>query len=386
MQMRMDTISEHKLSALGLGCMRLPSDKAKADAIVVEAVQMGINFFDTAHLYPGSEVTLGGILARHGLRDKVYISTKLPHFRCRSAADFDKYFSEQLTRLQTDYIDYYLIHNIGSVAAWRRLESLGIRDWISKQKRMGTLRRIGFSFHGKAGEFVPLLDSYNWEFAMIQLNYMNETYQAGLAGLMELAKRGMPAIIMEPLLGGKLAGNIAPAAREIFHAADPLRTPADWALRWLWDKAEVTVVLSGMSTPEQLHQNAAAIIEPSTLTENERNVYKQAYDAVKESFRIPCTGCNYCMPCHRGVNVPAVFTAYNTSYTYGWFHGVKMHMTGSIDFSAKRAGPTACHSCSACTGKCPQDIVIPTALRTAARRIEPFYLRPIIKLVKKIIS
>jgi predicted aldo/keto reductase-like oxidoreductase len=345
-------------------------------------VEAGVTYFDTAHLYPGNEQALGASLAKLNLRGRVEIATKLPHFRCRKPADFDRFFNESLTRLGTDYTDHYLVHNIGSVAAWRRLTDIGICEWIAGKKATGEIRQIGFSFHGKAVEFLPLLEAYPWEFAMIQLNYMNENFQAGLSGLKALAERGLPAIIMEPLLGGKLATGLPREAVDALSMSGSY-TPAQQALRWLFDKPEVSIVLSGMNTEAQLSENlAVADMAPGALSEAERAVFRQVQGIVEKTYKIPCTGCNYCMPCPQGVNIPACFTSYNLSHAVGRFSGYSLYFNSTLGIGTTRCGAGSCNRCGVCVKKCPQDIDIPAGLRDVYRRMEPLPLRPAIALVK----
>ena len=239
MQYRVDPKSGNRISALGLGCMRFPGapgrpDPKTADAIIARAVEQGINYLDTAYLYPGNEACVGASLERLGLRDQVLLATKLPRASCKCTEDFDRYFDEQLRRLRTDHIDYYLMHNITSPAQWERVVALGIEDWIARQKAAGRIRQIGFSYHGSASDFTMMLDAYDWDFCQIQYNYAGERYQAGTAGLMAAAERGLAVFVMEPLLGGRLAGKLPPRARTVFDgASDPhLQTPVAWGLSW----------------------------------------------------------------------------------------------------------------------------------------------------------
>ena len=388
MQYRTDPKSGNKLSVLGFGCMRFPKSAVLCEELITTAVQAGINYFDTAHMYSGSEATLGGILKKHGLREKVFIASKLPHFRCKKSGDIEKFFAESLERLQTDYIDYYLIHNIGSLDAWNRLEDFGIREWITKKKEEGFIRKIGFSFHGKSVDFIPLLDAYDWDFCQIQYNYINENYQAGTAGLKAIHERGMAAIIMEPLLGGKLAQSLPQEAKNLFDQTTPGRTPAAWALKWLWDKPEVTVVLSGMNTLEQLSENCevARNSPVGSLTDAERAVYGAAYSAISQAYKVPCTGCDYCMPCPSGVNIPACFSAYNMSYIMGFSSGMGLYMTATLGLGASRSSPGNCTKCGVCIKKCPQGIDIPRRLKDVHKRLEPLPIRLVLKVVKRFIG
>jgi hypothetical protein len=393
MQYRADPKNGNKLSALGFGCMRFPKDSALTEELILTAVREGVNYFDTAHLYIGSEAALGGVIKKHGLRDKVFIATKLPHFRCKTYEDFDRFLGESLERLQMDYIDYYLIHNIGSLKAWERLVELGIKDWIASKKEAKIIKNIGFSFHGKSVDFVPLLDAYNWEFCLIQYNYMNENYQAGTAGLKAICERGLPAMIMEPLLGGKLAQKLPLDAKKLFdktalEIGAKGRSDAEWAFRWLWDKHEVTVVLSGMNAMEQLTQNikTAANTPANSLLDEERAVYKKVEGAIEKAYKVLCSGCDYCMPCPRGVNIPAAFSAYNMSYVMGWRAGMGLYVNSTLGFGGKSASAANCNKCNACLPKCPQDIPIPTRLRQVRKRMEPLPVRLLLKAARRFIG
>jgi len=362
--------------------MRFPGSAEQRERLIVSAVEAGINYFDTALIYPGSEVALGGILKKNNLRSKLYIADKLPHFRCKNSGDFDRLFNESLARLQTDYIDYYLIHNIGSLDKWRRLEAIGIREWIAAKKEQGAIGYIGFSFHGKSVDFAPLLDAYGWDFCQIQYNYMNENYQAGTAGLEAIHARGMAAIIMEPLLGGKLAQKLPPKAKELFDEAAPGRSPAAWAFKWLWDKPEVTVVLSGMSAMEQLAENIAIARDTpaGSLTQEEKAVYGKAYEIISGTYKVPCTGCNYCMPCPAGVNIPGCFAAYNMSYAMGYTAGMGLYINATAMLGT---GAGQCTKCGVCVKKCPQEIDVPGRLKEVRGRMEPLAFRGAMKLVRR---
>ena len=388
MQYRTDPKSGRRLSVLGFGCMRFPVSAALREELITSAVKAGINYFDTAYLYPGSEAALGAVLKKHDLRGKVFVADKLPQFMCKKPGDMEKLFAESLARLQTDYIDYYLIHNMGSLDVWERLAGLGIRDWIADKKEKGLIRGIGFSFHGKAPDLQPLLDAYAWDLCQIQYNYMNENYQAGTAGLKAIHERGMAAIIMEPLLGGKLAQRLPREAKEMFDSLRSDRTPAAWAFKWLLDKPEVTVLLSGMNAMEQLRENiATASDSPAcSLSEEERAVFSRVYDAVSKSYKIPCTGCNYCLPCPGGVNIPGCFSACNLSYALGFFSGIQLYFNSVLGLGSAFAGPGRCTGCGVCLKKCPQGINIPGSLKQVRKRMEPLPIRAALPLVKRIMS
>jgi predicted aldo/keto reductase-like oxidoreductase len=372
--------------------MRLPGtlgkiDIAKSEELFLKAIEGGINYFDTAYLYPGSEDALGQILEKHGLRNKVFIATKLPQAMCQSRADFDKYFDIQKKRLRTDHVDYYFMHAMADLAQWERLVSLGIKEWIAEKKASGEIRRVGFSFHGMRQEFTALLNAYDWDFCQIQYNYLNTTYQAGTDGLQEAARLGLPVFIMEPLLGGKLATGLPKKAEALLRQADPQRTNAAWALRWIWNQSEPTLLLSGMNSLEQLTENLRLADEARVgmIQGPEAAALNKAIDAVKESYKIPCTGCNYCMPCPQKINIPALFAAYNSSYSMGKMSGLSSYVISVGALSAEPHYASSCVKCGLCEKRCPQHIAIRDSLVSVTKRLEPFFLKPIMRLVTKIV-
>ena len=391
MQYRTDLKSGNKLSILGFGCMRFRKnltqiDINRAEQLIVKAVQDGINYFDTAYAYGGSEEALGQILARNNLRDKIFLATKLPFVKCRKYEDFDLLFKTQLERLKTDYIDYYLIHNIGDVNSWEKLCELGIEKWITDKKESGQIKNIGFSFHGIHNEFLKLLDVYDWNFCQIQYNYINTDYQAGAAGLKKAAEKGLPVIIMEPLLGGKLATGLPKKAVKLFKETNSSLSPAAHALRWLWNQKEVTVVLSGMNEISQLEENieTAKNATPDMLTPEEEKVFDFVIKEFNSANKIPCTGCNYCMPCPNNVNIPACFTSYNMLYTVGMVAGMQLYVTstGSMNPQKKYAASN-CEECGACEKKCPQNIPVIKSLKTVRKKMEPFWIKPAVAFYMK---
>jgi len=395
MQYRTDPKSGNQLSALGFGCMRLPGMPARVnleetERLILTAVENGVNYLDTAYIYNGSEAALGEIFTRNpGLRQKVNLATKLPIVKCKSSGDFDLYLTKSLERLQTESVEYYLIHNITNLSTWEHMVELGIVEWIAQQKQAGRIERIGFSYHGPEGEFAPLLDSYAWDFCQIQYNYLNEHYQAGTAGLKAAAERGLPVIIMEPLLGGKLAAELPAKAQAALKEAGMSPDPVRLALRWVLNHPEVTVVLSGMNAPEQLAQNmdTAGCALPGAFSETEAQAVEFAREAIAASYKIPCTGCGYCLPCPKGVNIPSCFNAYNASFAYGRFQGLQQYVTASGAMSGSVHLASDCVQCGACVKKCPQHIDIPAELDTVKRRLQfpgmPAILRFGVKLVAR---
>ena len=380
-QYRTDKISENKLSILGLGCMRFPRnitgiDMKKTEELVMHAIDNGVNYFDTAWIYKGSEEILGAILEQHQAREKIYIATKLPLVFVKSPADFDNYFDQSLKRLRTTYIDYYLMHMITDADQWNTLKGWGIEQWIAEKKKEGQIRRIGFSYHGSRDEFLKVLDDYDWEMCQIQYNYSDENFQAGVTGLKKAAEK-MPVMIMEPLLGGKLAANLPKEAIDIFKKARPDLSPAAWGLNWIWNQPEVTLLLSGMSDMAQLEENIAlaGAAKAEMLGERELDTYRQALAVVNRGCKIRCTGCSYCMPCPKGVNIPGCFAAYNAVYSMGYVEGMKQFVTSTALTSERSSSPSLCTECGNCESHCPQHLPVIKHLAQVCRRMEPFWLR-----------
>ena len=363
------------LSALGLGCMRFPNSKTETESLILAAIEGGVNFFDTAYIYPNSEKTLGAILARHNKRKDVLIATKLPLLMCKGPEDFDKYFEEQLRRLQTDYIDYYFLHNIPDFAVWEKFRDWGIEAWAAEKKKAGQIGQLGFSYHGTGGDFLKVIDAYPWDFCMIQYNYYDPHYQAGEIGLKAAAAKGIPVFAMEPLLGGRLATGLPKQAVELFKQADPALTPADWALRWLWNQSEVTLVLSGMSSTQQVEQNIAATNAFKPLSDAELAIYDEVVELFRKSYKVNCTGCDYCLPCPQGINIPACLASYNASYAQGYYTGISLYFNSTAALTKQPASPRLCNGCGKCVRQCPQNLDIPKALKKTAGRLEPLPLR-----------
>jgi len=392
MQYRTDKKSGNSVSVLGFGCMRFPRkgmsqiDVDKTESIVLKAVQNGINYFDTAFTYGGSEEILGQIIHKHNLRDKIFLATKLPLIQFKKYRDFNTFFNIQMDRLQTDFIDYYLLHNLSDTGLWRSLCELGIEKWIAEKKESGQIKNIGFSFHGIHNEFLQLLDAFEWDFCQIQYNYINIHYQAGMAGLKKASEKGLSVFVMEPLLGGKLANGLPPKAVKIFKSVNNA-LPVAWALRWLWNQPEVTVVLSGMNEDSQLEENIkiANNAAAGMLSNDENTAYESVIRLFNASCKIPCTGCNYCMPCPHRVNIPGCFAAYNVSYTVGMYAGVQQYLTSTgvndprINYAASK-----CQKCGECEKRCPQHIRIISSLEKVAGRMESFIVKFALKIIAKL--
>ena len=392
MQYRMDEKTNNKISLLGFGCMRFPknmgqTDMKKTEELVTRAVELGINYFDTAYLYPGNEDALGKIVKKNNLREKINIATKLPFGQCKAYEDFDRFLEMQKKSLQTDYIDYYFIHCIGELAQWQHLCELGIERWIAEKKASGEIRRIGFSFHGKRDEFLEIIEAYDWEFCQIQYNYLNINYQAGVTGLKAAFAKGIPVFIMEPLLGGKLATGLPEKAVNLLKGQNSQWSPAAWGLNWLWNQAEVTMLLSGMNEMSQLEENVALANEAKVgmFDEKEDRAIEEVIKIIGESYKVPCTGCAYCMPCPQGINIPACFSAYNALYAMGRYTGLQQYIlsTGGIG-NGKTHYASDCIGCKKCERHCPQDIEIAKEMKLVKRRLESFYLKPALAIARKV--
>ena len=385
MQYRVDKVSGNKLSILGFGCMRFPGifgriDLPKTEEMIMRSIERGLNYFDTAWVYPGSEEILGAILEKNHVREKVYIASKLPLVMIKKTGDkpvdFDKYFNQSLKQLKTNYIDYYLMHMITDLDQWQKLKSWGVVDWIEQKKKSGQIKQVGFSFHGSGSDFLKILDDYSWECCLIQYNYSDENFQAGVKGLRAAAAK-MPVMIMEPLLGGKLATGLPKDVVKIFQKANANLSPAGWALNWIWNQEEVTLLLSGMSAMEQLDENLtlADAAFAGMLGETEKAVYANVIEAVNRACRIRCTGCNYCMPCPANVNIPGCFSSYNALYSLGYVEAMKQFVTSTGFTSERGSGPGLCVKCCKCEGHCPQKIPIMKELVTVQRRMEPLFIK-----------
>jgi len=376
----------NQLSILGLGCMRLPRDKKEAERIILAAIDGGVNYFDTAYIYPNNEITVGEILAKHDKRKDIHIATKMPLFLCKSADDFERFFNEQLMRLQTDYIDYYFMHSISSFARWEALQKMGIEEWIAEKKRLGQIRQIGFSYHGTCNDFMKMIESYPWEFCMIQYNYIGENYQAGKKGLLAAAEKGIAVMVMEPLLGGKLATNLPDQAIKTFNRANAKLSPADFGLWWLWNQNEVTIVLSGINTTNIMESNLRSADSFRSLTAEELSVYPDVVSILKKTYKVNCTGCNYCIPCPQGINIPACLSAYNAGYTQGYLTGLTLYMTTIAVLSSAPGSPRKCNDCGKCEKICPQNIPVRKFLKKTAKRFELLPIRLAFKVIKKLLN
>ena len=379
------------ISQLGYGCMRFTRkgsgiDYEKAEKEVLLAIEKGVNYFDTAYIYPGNEECLGWILEKNHCRNKVNIATKLPQYLLRSATAIDKTFREELSRLRTDYIDYYLMHMFTDYAEWVRLQNLGIEQWIARQKEEGRIRYIGFSYHGDTEMFLKILDAYDWDFCQIQYNYLDEHTQAGKTGLQAAAKKGIPVIIMEPLRGGKLV-NLPEQAKQVLASHGKGCTPAELGLRWLWNQPEVTCVLSGMNSEEMVSENVriASEAEPGHLTEEDMEIVAQIRQIIRQREKVGCTGCRYCMPCPKGVDIPGNFHYYNLMYMEKK-SSARKEFARNMGLRKEPGFATQCVGCGLCEKHCPQHLPIRQKLKEADRDLRPLPYKIGIQVARKIMS
>lgn len=387
MQYRLDKYG-NQLSALGFGCMRFPQKMGRIDMEQTEqqlmtAIDGGVNYLDTAYIYPGSEAAVGEILEKNNARDRVYIATKLPHYLIKSREGMEKLFQEQLRRLRTDHIDYYLMHMLTDPDTWQRLKDLGIQEWLEEKKQSGAIRQIGFSYHGNTAVFCQLVDAYDWDFCQIQYNYLDEHTQAGRRGLQYAHQKGLPVIIMEPLRGGRLVNSLPAEACRLFSDRMENWSPAQWALRWLWDQKEVTVVLSGMNSMEMLRENmeSAASTQIGQMTDDQQELLQQVVGVLNASVKVGCTGCSYCMPCPKGVDIPGTFSAYNRYYSESKFVGLKEYFMCTT-LRKNSAAASQCIGCGKCEKHCPQNIPIREKLLDAKKALE----NPIYRVARKVAS
>lgn len=389
MKYRLDRYG-NRISQLGYGCMRFSKkgtgiDYEKAEKEVLLAIEQGVNYFDTAYIYPGSEECLGRILDENKCRDRVNIATKLPQYIIRSSAAIDKTFHEELSRLRTDHIDYYLMHMFTDYTEWEHLKGLGIEQWIARQKAEGSIRQIGFSYHGETGMFLKILDTYDWDFCQIQYNYLDEHTQAGRKGLQAAAKKGVPVIIMEPLRGGKLV-NLPDKAKNVLACDSNGYTPAELGLRWLWDQPEVTCVLSGMNSEEMINENTriASEAQPGDLTPEDMQIVEQIKQIIREREKVGCTGCRYCMPCPKGVDIPGNFYYYNLMYMEKK-SSARLEFAQNIGLRKQPCFASQCVGCGLCEKHCPQHIRIREKLKEADRSLRPLPFKIGIHAARKII-
>jgi predicted aldo/keto reductase-like oxidoreductase len=387
------------LSILGFGCMRLPQkkgtpgdgkiDEDRAVKQIHLAIENGINYFDTAATYHmgGSEVFLGKVF-KDGLRGKIKLATKLPHWSVNRPGDMELLLKAQTGKLQTEYVDYYLLHALNG-ESWEKLKSFGVFEFLETEKKNGRIHHTGFSFHGDPDSFKEIIDAYDWDVCQIQYNYLDEKNQAGKKGLKYAASKDIGVIVMEPLRGGNIAGKVPPDILKIWNEAEIKRTPAAWGLRWVWNHPEVTMILSGMNEEAHIEENIQTANEayPNSLAADELARVKRVKKRYRELMKVACTGCNYCMPCPSGVNIPSCFEFYNSAHMFKDMRGAKMmYLIFLGGVMADPAGASLCEKCGECVEKCPQSLPIPEQLETVATQFEDRWLKPKVWLVKQVLK
>ena len=359
------------VSVLGFGCMRLPTadnnmmspdiDYPETIRMIRHAIDNGVNYIDTAHPYHGgqSEVAVGKALG-DGYRERVKLATKSPVWFIKKPQDFDTFLDEQLKKLATDHIDCYLLHGLGR-GTWRNIVLK--HDLLGKTEnavKAGKISHIGFSFHDVYDAFVEIVDGYDkWDFCQIQYNYMDSSHQAGTKGLKYAASKGLAVIVMEPLLGGKLA-KATSRVQELLDSSPVKRSPADWAFQWVWNHPEVSVVLSGMSAMEQVVENLASAGKASagSLSAEELELIEGVRETNESVMKIPCTKCSYCMPCPQGVNIPRNFEVYNDAFIYDDIEAARFMYSRMGKLFGEQTLAKSCIQCRECEEKCPQKIEI----------------------------
>lgn len=374
-----------QLSILGFGCMRFPLkggkiDEERATKQLRYAIDNGVNYVDTAWPYHlGESEPFVGRALTGGYREKVKLATKLPSWTVKTGEDMDRILNAQLERLRTDHINYYLIHGLVGTL-WDKMEKLNVLDFLDRAREDGRIINAGFSFHGSVEDFKRIVDAYPWVFCQIQYNFLDEKNQAGTEGLKYAASKGLGVIAMEPLRGGKLADPISSAAQDIWNEATVKRTPAEWALRWVWNHPEVTVVLSGMNEESHIEENLRVADEayPDSLTDDELQLVKKVEQKYRELMKTGCTGCRYCTPCPSGVDIPSCFEIYDNFYLSG------NEKEAKLMYAAKPGGiirgdvpgyASQCVKCGQCAEKCPQHLDIPFLLEAVAQEFEGKDLR-----------
>lgn len=359
-----------QISVLGFGAMRFPLlskdpgdvDEARAIQLIRHAIDKGINYVDTAYNYhKGKSEALVGKALKDGYREKTYIATKMPVWLIHTYEDFDKYLNEQLQRLQVETIDFYLIHNLNK-QYWNKLQPLDVLGFLDKAKKSGKIKYIGFSFHDDVDLFKEIIDAFQWDFCQIQYNYMNEKFQAGTEGLCYAAAKDIPVIVMEPLLGGKLAKVPPQDIKELWDTAKIKRTAAAWGLKWIFNKPEVKLVLSGMSNLKQLNENIkiASATPANSLSQEELELVKEVAEKYASKTVIGCTDCSYCMPCPNKVYIPYHIEIYNDYFTYDT---VKYSKDMYKRLRKAKESAFECIECGKCEAACPQKLPIMKLLK-----------------------
>ncbi len=385
MQYRTMPNSDEKLSVLGYGCMRLPTKAGGPHSSIINkdlaktqirlAIDNGVNYIDTAYPYHmgASESFLGEVVLKDGYREKVKVASKLPCFFVKKKEQIEEYFEKQLKKLQVEYIDYYLMHAL-NYETWRRMVDFGIIEFMDKIKKEGKVKHLGFSFHAELEDFIKIVDEYDWEFAQVQYNIIDQNYQAGIEGIEYAYKKGMGIIVMEPLRGGALTSKAPKRVVDLYNKQEVKRTPAEWALRWIWNNPMVTLLLSGMNNEEHILENIRVASEtlPNSLTKVDLRIIDEVKTIYDSLLQVNCTGCGYCMPCPAEINIPSAFKNLNDyhmfSKTSAWLNHVQH--AGIRTKDGKSHFTSVCIDCGACETKCPQKIQIRQEFKHVRKHLE----------------
>ncbi len=393
MQYRKIKKTGEELSILGFGCMRLPEkngiiQEKRALKQIHYSIEHGVNYFDTAMPYHigASEPFLGRALTG-GLREKVNIATKLSPWLVKTREDMDLLLNIQLKKLKTDRIDYYLLHGLFKTY-WEHLGVFEVLEFLDRAKKDGRIINAGFSFHDDLDTFKEIIDAYDWEFCQIQYSYLDENYQAGTRGLEYAASKNIGVVVMEPLRGGNLGKKSPPQVQSIWDEADIKRTSVEWALRWIWNRPEVVVVLSGMNEEKHIEENIRIAGEalPGTLTDKELNLVKRAEETLRGLMKAGCTGCGYCMPCPSGVNIPTCFELYNNFHVFGDKRNARLWYLGRMYdlFNEESSNASLCQNCGACEEACPQHLPIQELLKDVVEVFETRTIAIMLWITKRI--
>lgn len=384
--------SKDQVSILGYGGMRFPTkagviDEEKAMRQLRRAIDEGVNYVDTAYFYHGgqSETFIGKAL-KDGYREKVHIATKMPPWLVNSKEDMEKIFETQRRRLDVETIDFYLLHALNK-ENWEKFLKLDILSYLDELKATGKIRNAGFSFHGDRENFKEIIDAYDWDFCQIQYNFLDINNQAGTMGLKYAAEKGIAVVVMEPLRGGSLVSKLPKEVEALYASQDVKRTPAEWALKWIWNHPEVTCVLSGMNEDDHIDANIryASEVEPNQFTIEESKTIDKAREIYLSLQKVPCTGCQYCMPCPFGVDIPRCFDLYNSKHLLNQKTGVFYWMQlGGMNGKASYA--SLCVSCGKCLEHCPQSINIPVELKAVASDMENMFMKPFMTVGRNMIK
>jgi len=395
--------SNEKLSVLGYGCMRLPAvkgrqasmfssiDKERAARQIRFAIDQGVNYLDTAYVYHAgtSESFLGEYVLKDGYREKVNIATKLPCMTINRKESIEDIFNKQLKKLQVEYIDYYLLHGL-SGSIWDKMLSLDIINFMDNIRKQGKVRHMGFSFHGSKEDFKKIINSYSWEFTMVQYNILDEQAQASIDGIKYAHSKGLGVIVMEPLRGGTLARKIPGEAQKIYDSAPVKRTPAEWALRWVWNHPEITMLLSGMNDEYHINENIKIASEsyPDSLSEEDLSILKNIKSAYLSAMKVGCTGCGYCMPCPAGINIPSAFLNLNNYHMFSKNEARLFHMlnAGVQTKDGKPHWTKSCLHCRECEKICPQGIKICDSFSLVQKHLEGTGVKVLSKIFRSFVN